>query len=59
MRQKAHNLYDAAFGCLLGACVGEAAGARLEFIGRKPTLDDLRHAMTMPGDLVTENDRAR
>jgi ADP-ribosylglycohydrolase len=49
MKQKAQNLYDAAFGCLLGACVGDAAGARLELIGRKPTFDEVQHAMTMPG----------
>jgi ADP-ribosylglycohydrolase len=33
---------DAAYGSLLGACVGDAAGAVLEFIFRMPTEDEVR-----------------
>jgi hypothetical protein len=33
---------DAAYGSLLGACVGDAAGAVLEFIYRMPTEDEVR-----------------
>jgi len=41
--------YDAALGCMLGACVGDAAGATLEFIGRVPTRDEVIKALTMSG----------
>jgi ADP-ribosyl-[dinitrogen reductase] hydrolase len=41
--------YDSALGCMLGACIGDAAGAVLEFLGRKPTSLDVDHALTMPG----------
>ncbi len=47
--QQVKNLSDAAVGCLLGALVGDAAGATLEFIGHKPSLAEAKHAMTMPG----------
>jgi ADP-ribosyl-[dinitrogen reductase] hydrolase len=40
---------DAAEGALLGACVGDAAGATLEFIGHTPTDEELERAMSMPG----------
>jgi ADP-ribosylglycohydrolase len=40
---------DRALGALLGACIGDAAGAVLEFMGRKPTHEDVRSALTMPG----------
>jgi len=43
------NLHDAAMGCLLGACVGDAAGAPLEFIGHTPTLEEVKRAISMPG----------
>ncbi|MDO8905966.1 ADP-ribosylglycohydrolase family protein [Hydrogenophaga sp.] len=36
-------------GCLLGALVGDAAGARLEFLGRKPTEAELTDALAMKG----------
>ncbi|HBL14292.1 MAG TPA: hypothetical protein DD379_23475 [Cyanobacteria bacterium UBA11162] len=49
MKQKAQDLNDAALGCLLGALVGDAAGATLEFISHKLTLADVDRAMTMPG----------
>ncbi len=34
---------------MLGACVGDAAGAVLEFMGRAPTAQEVEHALTMPG----------
>jgi len=40
---------DAALGAILGACVGDAAGAVLEFLGRTPTDADVDRAMTLPG----------
>jgi ADP-ribosylglycohydrolase len=40
---------DAALGAVLGALVGDAAGAVLEFFGREITHDDVAHALTMPG----------
>ncbi|MBE9042114.1 ADP-ribosylglycohydrolase family protein, partial [Oscillatoriales cyanobacterium LEGE 11467] len=43
------NLHDAAMGGFLGALVGDAAGATLEFLGRKPTPEDVTWAMGMPG----------
>ncbi|MGK7926885.1 MAG: ADP-ribosylglycohydrolase family protein [Spirulina sp.] len=42
------NLEDAAFGCLLGALVGDAAGAVLEFQSQV-TLEECDRAMNMPG----------
>ena len=45
----AETNHDAALGCLMGACVGDAAGAVLEFMGRKPNETDVEWAMTMPG----------
>ncbi len=41
--------YKAATGCLLGALVGDAAGATLEFLEHDPTPDDVAWAMSMPG----------
>ncbi len=49
MKRNAQDIRDAALGCLLGALVGDAAGATLEFIHRKPTEVEVNHAMTMPG----------
>ncbi|MBP0017658.1 MAG: ADP-ribosylglycohydrolase family protein [Cyanobacteria bacterium SBLK] len=48
MSKKSKNLEDAARGCLLGALVGDAAGAVLEFKG-KVTLEECDRAMNMPG----------
>lgn len=45
----AFSLLDAAFGSVIGACVGDAAGGVLEFWGSLPTPEDVDHAMTMPG----------
>lgn len=42
-------LYDTSLGCIMGALVGDAAGATLEFLGRIPTLAEVDRAMTMPG----------
>jgi ADP-ribosyl-[dinitrogen reductase] hydrolase len=41
--------YNAATGCLLGALVGDAAGATLEFLEHDPTPDEVAWAMKMPG----------
>jgi ADP-ribosyl-[dinitrogen reductase] hydrolase len=35
--------------CMLGALVGDAAGAVLEFMAAPPTKEQVAHAMTMPG----------
>jgi ADP-ribosylglycohydrolase len=40
---------DAALGAVLGALVGDAAGAVLEFFGRPIPEGDVEHALTMPG----------
>ena len=40
---------DAALGAVLGALVGDAAGAVLEFFGRAISPADVEHALTMPG----------
>lgn len=44
-----NNIVHLAQGCLLGALVGDAAGARLEFLGRKPTELELADALAMKG----------
>jgi len=36
-------------GCLLGALVGDAAGATLEFLGRAPERSEVKRALTMVG----------
>lgn len=41
--------YNAATGCLLGALVGDAAGATLEFIEHDPTPEEVAWAMSMSG----------
>lgn len=43
------NMQQAAMGCLLGACSGDAAGATLEFMGRRPTRTEVESALKMPG----------
>ena len=48
MRETAKDQLDAGVGALLGACVGDAAGAVLEFAD-PPTATDVEWAMTMPG----------
>jgi len=40
---------DAGLGAVLGALVGDAAGAVLEFLGRPPTRDEVERALGMPG----------
>ena len=40
---------DAALGAVLGALVGDAAGAVLEFFGRDIADADVEHALSMPG----------
>jgi ADP-ribosyl-[dinitrogen reductase] hydrolase len=41
--------HDAAVGAVLGALVGDASGAVLEFLGRTITAADVAHALTLPG----------
>lgn len=41
--------YNAATGCLLGALVGDAAGATLEFLEHDPTPEEVVWAMSMHG----------
>ena len=36
-------------GAILGALIGDAAGAVLEFIGHQPSASEIDHAMTLPG----------
>lgn len=43
------NSQEAALGCLLGACAGDAAGATLEFLGRHPSRAEVETALKMPG----------
>jgi ADP-ribosylglycohydrolase len=40
---------NASRGCLLGALIGDATGAKLEFIGHRPTDQEVTDTMTMPG----------
>ena len=44
-----NDMLKHAQGSLLGALVGDAAGARLEFLGRKPTEAELSDALAMKG----------
>lgn len=44
-----NSILKLAQGCLLGALVGDAAGSRLEFLGRKPTQADVAEALAMKG----------
>ena len=46
--------YDNAFGSLMGACIGDAAGAHLEFLGRKPSSEEVLRALALPGGGVFE-----
>ncbi|MCP5424552.1 MAG: ADP-ribosylglycohydrolase family protein [Gammaproteobacteria bacterium] len=48
-RRPTPSKQEAALGCLLGACVGDAAGATLEFLGHQPTPDEVDKAVRMPG----------
>jgi len=46
---KSNTQIDLARGCLLGALIGDAIGARLEFLDRQPSKEDVEEALTMPG----------
>ncbi len=48
------EIVDARLGCIFGALVGDAAGAYLEFIGHKPSPEEVEKAMTMPGGGIWE-----
>jgi ADP-ribosylglycohydrolase len=41
--------FSIARGALLGAFVGDASGAKLEFLGRKPSAEDVEKALSMVG----------
>ncbi|WP_017305549.1 ADP-ribosylglycohydrolase family protein [Spirulina subsalsa] len=43
------SLEDRALGCVLGALVGDAAGATLEFLGHQPSVEECDRALTLPG----------
>jgi ADP-ribosyl-[dinitrogen reductase] hydrolase len=43
------EMFERAQGCLLGALVGDAAGARLEFLGRQPRQNEIDDALAMKG----------
>ena len=47
--KKSNVQIDLARGCLLGALIGDAVGARLEFLGRHPSKEDVEEALKMPG----------
>ena len=49
MDEMNNDRYEFALGSLLGACVGDAAGATLEFIGRTPSYEEALRAMAMSG----------
>lgn len=46
MNPTSQDNFNFAFGALLGACIGDAAGATLEFLGRTPTQEEVRRAGT-------------
>lgn len=48
------EIVDAKLGCVIGALVGDAAGAYLEFIGHKPSPEEVEKALTMPGGGIWE-----
>ncbi len=41
--------HSAGYGAIVGALVGDAAGGVLEFLGRRPTRQDVDRALSMPG----------
>ena len=43
------NLEQVGKGSVFGALIGDAAGATLEFLGRKPKRSDVKHALQMVG----------
>jgi ADP-ribosylglycohydrolase len=45
---------DAARGTVVGALIGDAVGAKLEFLGRVPTAIEIEEALQMPGGGVCE-----
>lgn len=45
----ARSREDAALGAVLGALIGDAAGAVLEFLGRAPSVDEVQEALRFPG----------
>lgn len=49
MTMKPTGTRDAALGAILGACIGDAAGAVLEFTSGDLTAKSVDHALTLPG----------
>lgn len=49
------NQKDIALGSIIGALVGDAAGATLEFLGRTPTDEEVQLALGMTGGGVWDN----
>ena len=49
------NQKDIALGSIIGALVGDAAGATLEFLGRTPTEEEVELALAMTGGGVWNN----
>lgn len=49
------NQNDIALGSIIGALVGDAAGATLEFLGRTPTEEEVQLALAMTGGGVWAN----
>ena len=45
--------WQSSYGCVLGACCGDAAGAPLEHVGRKPTMKEVCEVMEMKKSLMT------
>ncbi|KAJ6254804.1 leucine rich repeat family protein [Anaeramoeba flamelloides] len=43
------NIFDKSLGAFLGAGIGDSIGSYLEFIGHKPTEEETKKAMEMPG----------
>jgi len=54
MSESGNDILQLAQGALLGALIGDAAGATLEFLGRPPTTEDVRQALCMTGGGVWE-----
>ena len=46
---KKSSFEDKAFGCIIGAGIGDACGSLLEFFNRLITLEEVKNCMDMPG----------
>eukprot|EP01095_Lingulamoeba_sp_RSL-Kostka_P009505 TRINITY_DN3306_c0_g2_i1.p1 TRINITY_DN3306_c0_g2~~TRINITY_DN3306_c0_g2_i1.p1 ORF type:complete len:355 (+),score=117.00 TRINITY_DN3306_c0_g2_i1:31-1095(+) len=61
------DLYNRAFGCIMGAAIGDSCGASLEFLGGKPTELQAKNALncigggvhcTLPGQITDDTELA-